>query len=289
MLFITERNVAWIVTNKFFFQEHKDLASNLQTKLGNQLLLFISTKFNPEFDLKNFNIVVIDEYQNIKNSDLIKIIKYCYEQDIKVFLLGDYNQNIYYWLNVKRGKLDKNDAKLKESINKIYDNKDLIFQLKLKKSNRFSDKDINRLQKLIFNDSKDSEVDETFLKIDYCQPSTIDKIKEIYKDDVPILEINGSNLTGHLIQYQFIGNEYDHVIIFLSSKFLFQRNKLKICFYDNINKKLMKETKYTLLTWLYVAFTRATKSIKIFVDEENENKKQICDYFNKKLKELGYQ
>lgn len=289
MLFITERNVAWIVTNKFFFQEHKDLASNLQTKLGNQLLLFISTKFNPEFDLKNFNIVVIDEYQNIKNSDLIKIIKYCYEQDIKVFLLGDYNQNIYYWLNVKRGKLDKNDAKLKESINKIYDNKDLIFQLKWEKSNRFSDKDINRLQKLIFNDSKDSEVDETFLKIDYCQPSTIDKIKEIYKDDVPILEINGSNLTGHLIQYQFIGNEYDHVIIFLSSKFLFQRNKLKICFYDNINKKLMKETKYTLLTWLYVAFTRATKSIKIFVDEENENKKQICDYFNKKLKELGYQ
>ena len=77
LLFITEKNVTWIVTNKSFFNEYVELTPDLWFKLGNKLLLFRSQWFIPEENLKNSKIVVIDEYQNIKNKELIRIIKYC--------------------------------------------------------------------------------------------------------------------------------------------------------------------------------------------------------------------
>ena len=285
LLFITEKNVTWIVTNKSFFNEYEKLRSDLWFKLGNKLLLFRSQWFIPEENLENSKIVVIDEYQNIKNKELIKIIKYCKKKDIRVFLLGDYRQNIYYWLNVKKGKLDECDSKLMESLTKNYLSNE-ICEINWKKSNRFSNEDIRRIQTLFFNNSSlPTNKEKSFLRIEPCRISSLDKLKEDYKG-IPILEINGANIKDHLIQYQFIGSEYNDVIIFLNSKFSFKRKKL--IFNNYINKHEIKEENNTLLTWLYVAFTRATKSIKIFVDETNKYKDDICNYFNNKLKELGY-
>ena len=42
----------------------------------------------------------------------------------------------------------------------------------------------------------------------------------------------------------------------------------------------------SLESWIYVAFTRATKHIKIFVSDTNPCKKEICDYFNKRIIEV---
>ncbi|MBO6072404.1 hypothetical protein J6P59_01920 [bacterium] len=47
----------------------------------------------------------------------------------------------------------------------------------------------------------------------------------------------------------------------------------------------MQDSK-TILPFLYVSFTRATKSIRIFVDENNPDKENICKYFNDRIDEL---
>ena len=89
-------------------------------------------------------------------------------------------------------------------------------------------------------------------------------------------------------QYQHIGYEYDDLVIYLPNNFEYDENSKRLIYHfqnhENGFDTILPDD--SLNAWLYVAFTRATKSIRIFVDPANKYKTQICEYFNKRLQNL---
>ncbi|MBQ3621228.1 UvrD-helicase domain-containing protein [bacterium] len=81
-----------------------------------------------ESELSNFKTIVIDESQNIDNDILISIAHFCKSHKIKLFLLSDYKQNIYAWLNLEdledledNDKLLQKQKLLENSLKEIYE------------------------------------------------------------------------------------------------------------------------------------------------------------------------
>ncbi|MBQ5543714.1 MAG: hypothetical protein IIT97_02100, partial [Mycoplasmataceae bacterium] len=137
----------------------------------------------------------------------------------------------------------------------------------------------------------------SLLMINKCQTSSLKKIEKLFKKE-NILVISHKNFGNeeYLNQYQHIGYEYDELIIFINKNMFYdsKSNCLMYSFDEISEYALMYDCLYlnnlvyfdALFTWLVVAFTRATKSIRIFVDENNPDKENICKYFNDRIDEL---
>jgi ABC-type iron transport system FetAB permease component len=69
----------------------------LEEMIYDQALKGINDNFisNVEDELSDYKFVIIDESQNIENEVLLKICKFCFDNKKKLYLLSDFNQNIY--------------------------------------------------------------------------------------------------------------------------------------------------------------------------------------------------
>ncbi|MBO7043481.1 DEAD/DEAH box helicase family protein [bacterium] len=96
LLFCTESKCILIVSNKKFFNEYKQSCIKIEKDKSNKFTLinenFIS---NVEDELSDYKFVIIDESQNIENEVLLMICKFCFDNKKKLYLLSDFNQNIY--------------------------------------------------------------------------------------------------------------------------------------------------------------------------------------------------
>ena len=295
---MTEKELALIVTNKTFFNNNKDFLSvyEIDDKLKNRFMRYVSNTFDCT-DLKIYKTIIIDEYQTIKIDQLEEIFSYCKQNNKILFILGDKQQDIYRWLNHNKFELDKKpykknknkiNDKIDEIINDIWEESEIL-NLYWNDSNRLSANDLKKIHYLVYgksNNKKDTSNDDSKLIIHRCKSDNLLNIQKTYKNK-NILFVSTNNEPGFLTPYQYIGYEFDHVAIYLSKWFRCikdQKNRVHICIYKN-NNWLQDST--TILPFLYVSFTRATKSIKIFVDENNPDKENICKYFNDRIDELN--
>ena len=295
-LFMTEKEVVLIVTNKTFFNDNKDFlyVYEIDDKLRNCFMRYVSNTFSCT-ELKIYKTIIIDEYQTIKIDQLKEIFSYCKQNNKILFILGDKQQDIYWWLNHNNFKLDKKpykkgknkiNDKIDEIINDIWEESEIL-NLDWIDSNRLSANDLKKIHYLVYGkhiNGKDISNDNSELVIHRCKSDNLLNIQKTYKN---ILFVSTNNEPGFLTPYQYIGYEFDHVVIYFSKWFRCindQKNRVNICI--NKNNNWLQDSK-TILPFLYVSFTRATKSIRIFVDENNPDKENICKYFNDRIDELN--
>lgn len=296
LLFITEKHVLLIVSNKKFFFEFYKSITKIKEINKNEFLLFnddFKSKEYIDFLFKKFKFVVIDESQNIDNEILDIIAHICFKYKIQLFLLSDSYQNIYAWKNLigikGDNKLLEKQKDLDNRLASVYSIKENDFIFNWENSNRFTPTDLHKIKYLVFNDKNSlnyyrKHQFESSLEIDYCQESNLDKIKGEYPDS-PIFVVYHMNLDSYLNEYQHLGYEYNALIIYLPPNIKYDaiNKKLQYYFDERKNRMVIDEA---FQSWLYVAFTRPTKLIKIFVDETNRDKYKIIKYFNDKLNEL---
>lgn len=133
-LFMTEKELALIVTNKTFFNDNKDFLSvyEIDDKLKNCFMRYVSNTFNCT-ELKMYKTIIIDEYQTIKIDQLEEIFSYCKQNNKTLFILGDLKQDIYYWKNHNEFEIDKKNRvrheiedKIDELIHKVWDKSEIL-------------------------------------------------------------------------------------------------------------------------------------------------------------------
>lgn len=184
LLFITEKNVLLILTNKANYEKYRNnqYIKKIEEVNNNKIIFYTSSKRFPwakdydcDFDqiqrnITNYQVILIDEFQNIENSLLENIANCCFNvnKEYKVFLFGDEKQNIYGKLNFENNESDHdkynhlvenlkqiiiekfNLAKLakkdieKELLKYLYESDDF------KISNRFNLKDFNKINYISF-------------------------------------------------------------------------------------------------------------------------------------------
>ena len=203
-----------------------------------------------------------------------------------MILLGGFEQNIYSWKNQSYGNWKLNYEELKKYIKEIYpsneeDNESKFEEITWDNSNRINKTDLNKIKYLVYDDNNKlneylKNKDKSFLKIEKCESSNEQNIKKRYSEKIPILFVSSHNDQEKLTTYKYIGSEHKEIIVYFSKDWVYDKEKNMI----NTSKKQKEELIYSLL---FVTFTRATLSIKIFVDEENKFKDEICGYFNNKL------
>lgn len=227
---MTEKEVTLIVTNKKFFNDNKDFLSvyEIDDKLKNHFMRYVSNTFNCT-ELKIYKTIIIDEYQTIKIDQLKEIFKYCKQNNKILFILGDKEQDIYCWLNHNKFKLDKKvkqkkkneiKDKIDEIINDIWEESEIL-NLYWKDSNRLSANDLKKIHYLVYGkyiNGKDISDDDSKLIIHRCKSDNLLNIQKNYKNK-NILFVSTSNELGFLTPYQYIGYEFDHVVIYLSKWF----------------------------------------------------------------------
>ena len=289
LMFITAENITFIVNNKDFWGKNKNLINHKYNK--NKFVYYISPEDNkqeiPTLKFcKESKIIIIDEYQNIDISQLKIIIDYCKNKNKQLILLGGFEQNIYSWKNQSYGNWKLNYEELKKYIKEIYpsneeDNESKFEEITWDNSNRINKTDLNKIKYLVYDDNNKlneylKNKDKSFLKIEKCESSNEQNIKKRYSEKIPILFVSSHNDQEKLTTYKYIGSEHKEIIVYFSKDWVYDKEKNMI----NTSKKQKEELIYSLL---FVTFTRATLSIKIFVDEENKFKDEICGYFNNKL------
>lgn len=316
LLFVTEPNLLLIVSNKSFFKEFKSHTIEVEKHNKNKFILIWDLIYKNqiiESELSNFKTIVIDESQNIDNDILISIAHFCKSHKIKLFLLSDYKQNIYAWLNLEdledledNDKLLQKQKLLENSLKEIYEiDKKKRISYEWTQSNRINKRDLKKIDYIVFGDTTKLESylkyndEKTFLQIYPCIESNLLWLSNKYsRKQIFIVshfnwmynlnQIDGDEYS-YYNQYQHIGYEYDELAIYLPKNFEYDEKSKKLI-YRFVNQEKCKEEVISddaLKAWLYVAFTRATKIIRIFVSQDNKYKDKICEYFNNRIQQLA--
>lgn len=312
LLFVTERNLLLIVSNIAFYNKFIESTAKIERKNNNKFALIWNLTYRNEIiesELMNFKIIVIDESQNIDNHILTLIATFCCKHKIRLFLLSDYKQNVYSSYNLTgiegTNKLEEKQKLLENSLETIYGIKKLPI-CEWKASNRINSRDLEKIGYIVFGDKGklhnylNQTKEKSILQIYPCVEMNLSDLSRKYnKEQIFIVSHfnwmdDFNNLENqeydYYNQYQQIGCEYDNLTIYLPTNFEYDEIQKKLIYRfidrsDNIEKILPDEV---LESWLYVAFTRATKSISIFVAPKNKYKLEICKYFNGRLEDLEH-
>ncbi|MBO7043533.1 UvrD-helicase domain-containing protein [bacterium] len=199
----------------------------------------------------NYQVILIDEFQNIENSLLENIANCCFnvKKEYKVFLFGDEKQNIYGKLNFENNESDHdkynhlvqnlkqiiiekfNLAKLaekdieKELLKYLYESDDF------KISNRFNLKDFNKINYISFGETKykneyTQNSEKSYIKIQCLLGSKIQDSISNNSSKFKVIDIRSNNKNDVFTQYKAAGNEYENIVIKINSCFVLKNEKL---------------------------------------------------------------
>lgn len=320
LLFITEKNVLLILTNRANYEKYRnnEYIKKIEEVNNNKIIFYTSKRFpwakdyDCDFDqiqrnIEKYQVILIDEFQNIENSLLKNIANCCFNvnKEDKVFLFGDEKQNIYGKLNFENNEsnhdkynhlieilkaiiIEKfNLAKKikKELLKYIYESDDF------KISNRFNLKDFNKINYICFGKENykneyTQNSEKSYIKIKCLLWSNIQDSISNNSSEFKVIDIRSNNKNEVFTQYKAAGNEYENIVININSCFILENEKLIYRYQKrNNNEKVDIDSDITSV-WLYSACTRATKQIIFLIDKNNKYAKEIYKYFNDKIDEL---
>ncbi|MBQ5492901.1 MAG: hypothetical protein IIT78_03435 [Mycoplasmataceae bacterium] len=241
-------------------------------------------------ELNNYNMMLIDEYNNLNNEILYAILKEIKFLDNKrVFLFGDYLQDIYcHYHTILPSNNSKKYKDLCHVLDKYYPNKH--YSLDWKTSNRFNNKDLSKLQYISFgNDDylkkyKKSEL-QSFINIELEYTNkTSNQIDAKNGEKIIVLQSSNNIDSSIFTQFSAAGCEHEKVIVYLNSRINFKDEHFN---YEFSDKKVQCSNFYDPTeTWLYEALTRATRSVKILIYDKNKFAKEIYNCISQRIKQL---
>ena len=324
LLFITEKNVLLILTNKANYEKYRnnEYIKRVEEVNNNKIIFYTSKRFpwakdyDCDFDqiqrnITNYQVILIDEFQNIENSLLenIAICSFNVNKEYKVFLFGDEKQNIYGKLNFENNesnhdkynhlvqnlkqiiiekfnlaKLAEKDIK-KELLKYLYESDDF------KISNRFNLKDFNKINYISFGNKNykneyTQNSEKSYIKIQCLFGSEIQDSISNNSSQFKVIDIRSNNKNDLFTQYKAAGNEYENIVIKINSCFVLENEKLIYRYQKRNNNKQVDIDSDITSVWLYSACTRATKQIIFLINENNKYAKKIWKYFNDRINEL---
>ena len=324
LLFITEKNVLLILTNKTNYEKYRnnEYIKRVEEVNNNKIIFYTSKRFpwakdyDCDFDqiqrnITNYQVILIDEFQNIENSLLENIAICCFNvnKEYKVFLFGDEKQNIYGKLNFENNESDHdkynhlvqnlkqiiiekfNLAKLaekdieKELLKYLYESDDF------KISNRFNLKDFNKINYISFGNKNykneyTQNSEKSYIKIQCLLGSEIQDSISNNSSKFKVIDIRSNNKNDVFTQYKAAGNEYENIVIKINSCFVLKNEKLIYRYQRRNNNQQVDIDSDITSVWLYSACTRATKQIIFLINENNKYAKKIWKYFNDRIDEL---
>ncbi|MBO6021537.1 UvrD-helicase domain-containing protein [bacterium] len=213
-------------------------------------------------NITNYQVILIDEFQNIENSLLenIAICSFNVNKEYKVFLFGDEKQNIYGKLNFENNesnhdkynhlvqnlkqiiiekfnlaKLAEKDIK-KELLKYLYESDDF------KISNRFNLKDFNKINYISFGNKNykneyTQNSEKSYIKIQCLFGSEIQDSISNNSSQFKVIDIRSNNKNDLFTQYKAAGNEYENIVIKINSCFVLENEKLIYRYQKRNNNK----------------------------------------------------
>ena len=214
-------------------------------------------------NLNNFDVIMIDEAQRLKNSQLNKIIEYVSSHKINCIFGYDEKQKLSQreYTNRAVETITSSSTKKYTLTHKIRTNKGLVsftksmFNIKNGKVGK-----LNNISLVYFNDR---------------QPGIIEYLtnKETYKFiryTPSIFSIVHEQIAAFETPHEVIGQEFDNIVVYLGSNFYYDTE-------GRLQAKNIDNNPYDFLGMLYQAMTRARKRLEIVIIDNPAVFKTLSD------------
>ena len=214
-------------------------------------------------NLNNFDLIMIDEAQRLKNSQLNKIIEYVSSHKINCIFGYDEKQKLSQreYTNRAVETITSSSTKKYTLTHKIRTNKGLVsftksmFNIKNGKVGK-----LNNISLVYFNDR---------------QPGILEYLtnKETYKFiryTPSIYSIVHERIAAFETPHEVIGQEFDNIVVYLGSNFYYDTE-------GRLQAKNIDNNPYDFLGMLYQAMTRARKRLEIVIIDNPAVFKTLSD------------